>query len=554
MRRSFSAHLKYYLLFLAIDVGIYWELWNTYFQQDEWLIFGRAIWQLQHLPWSLLQFGAMHFYPMGNITWMILYKLFGLSAQYYAYIGLIFHALAAYLSFLLFERILKNKSQGLILSLLFLVSFPTKQAVVWFGAMHIVIGVTVFVFLYLLYLDHLRVQHRFSAKDTGILAVLFLVGFFYYEEAVILIPLTLLFVYFFWETKHRKKILRSVTRFLIILTVIVGIRFIAGLVIGEKVQFEKDNNLIMFCYNAISIFPKMVIQNIIELEHLWVFARKYTEFAFPAILSEGLTIERTVFEDVVFYLFIPIAFAIGFSYANLKKYQQKILLFSIVFIYLCALTLTPQTRRLYFLESRYLYLANFGVLLLLAMIYKGLRNGIHENGKYIKKIAVLFIILYGIYSYTNIQNKLKTYYIPLAKTRKEILHQIQLLYPTIGNNTVFYLRCKEQDDCIPNGLVVPFQSGFGQMLLVLYGRQKERLYAPFMESFYLWDMEAQDYRKIGNIGFGYFRDMTKIQELVRNGLVLPDDIIAFTYDRNQNIIEDISKEVRSQLLKTKMVN
>lgn len=142
---------------------------------------------------------------------------------------------------------------------------------------------------------------------------------------------------------------------------------------------------------------------------------------------------------------------------------------------------------------------------------------------------------------------MNTWYIPFSKERKPIVEQILKMYPEISENTVFYVKCRNKEDCIDT--VFPFQSGFGQMLLVLYGSKNERAYSPFLEGVFLWDPISEGYRKYDDTGFGYFRDLKKVGRLIVERKLLPDEVIALSYDRSENKVEDISKETRDNLTK-----
>ena len=165
-----------------------------------------------------------------------------------------------------------------------------------------------------------------------------------------------------------------------------------------------------------------------------------------------------------------------------------------------------------------------------------------------KTLIALSAVLFLGYSFVYIKNDIKKRFIPMAEERKSIIHQILTLYPSIPEKTVFYVTCKYEKDCISIPRVFTFQSGVGQMLLVLYG-SKEKNFVPFLGGLYLWDWDAESYRQIGNSGFGYFRDLEKVKQLIREQKISPMDVIALSYDHSMNKIYDISGETRKNLSK-----
>jgi len=93
---------------------------------------------------------------------------------------------------------------------------------------------------------------------------------------------------------------------------------------------------------------------------------------------------------------------------------------------------------------------------------------------------------------------------------------------------------------------MPFQSGFGQTLLIYYS-QNEKFPRDFYPGDFLWEIRSQGYQEHGDRGFGYFRDFDLMAKTIDEKSIPADSVIAFRYDSSSQKIEDISIEVRGRL-------
>ena len=247
-------------IFFCIDVIFFWNLWNTYFQQDEWLNIGRAIYQQQHLPWSVFSFNSVHFFPFNNLIWIGEYRLFGIDAHYYAFASILTHVIGAVCAYIFFKTLTKSTTAACILSTLLLISYPAKQVVVWYAVTGLVPAVSL-VFLYLTYL----IRHKdtsLSLKQFSVLGILFFVGMFFREEAAILIPLTFLYIVLFWRKENKKTVLKKTCYLLILMVVFILVRFFLEGINGENPVFEEGSRTIITAYNFLTVPPKMIIKAI----------------------------------------------------------------------------------------------------------------------------------------------------------------------------------------------------------------------------------------------------------------------------------------------------
>lgn len=535
--------LSLFSFFLVVGCVFYWGLWNTFFQQDEWLGFGQALYQTYHIG-DIFKISGIHFFPLGQLLWMLLFYLFGFHSVYYSITSLLLHALTTLVVFFLFKFFTKKSTISFFLAVLFAVSFPSRQVVVWSAVLTSLVPVALVIFVFFLVLIFFVKQKKMGIRENIILGVIFFIGTLLKEDIYILLPLFPAFLFLFTKDKI-PGIFRKSLPVLVCMLVIIVIRFIYGFSAPPTVNFEPSSHKSMIVYNVITTPMKMLVQNVIDAEDLWNIDIFYTKPAYPWLAGDGRTITTTIFDEIVLVFALPIFLFIGYAFAKLPKYEKKLLLFSLVWLVACALVISPQTRYLYALESRYIFIASFGFFLLVYTLFYSL---FFTKNNYLKMGAIILTVLsssiFLFYSFLSIQNRLQEFYIPTSLQRIAILQQIQKTYPTISKNTVFYVACGISS-C--NELILPFQSGVGQMLLVLYGSKDPTHYSPFMGDLFLWDWEAEGYKNIHGYGFGYFRTFTKLQTLVKKGSILPQDVKAFSYNPTTNKIKDISSTVQKSL-------
>lgn len=539
-------NISVFLIFLCITIFAFWGLWNTFFQQDEWLLFGRAIHQSQGLPFSFLDFAGNHFWPAGNAFWFLFYKVFGFNALYYSFVAILLHALVSFLVWRFINGFILNGRISFLLALLFSISFPAAQPVLWFAIPFFLFPAIIFLLLFLIYLEKCNDKRSLNKKNYLVLFLLFLASFIFREESMTLLLFLPIYILLFWKGNKRELMkpgLVLVTAIFVFILARIGLEAING----EHIIYEEGSRKLIILYNLISIPPKMIFQNFFDYVNFWWPASNwYAKLAFPWLSIDGNTVSKAVFEDLVFLLSIPFAALIGASFMKSSTKNKKIMIFSLFWIFVCSVILSFGGRRLQFLESRYLYLGSIGVILLLYSIISPL---VKISGRFRFLFVISLSVVYIgfiIYFYTGVRWWINDFYTPVAEQRKSVISQILKTYPKIQKNTIFFVQCK--NTCLSDDIILPFQSGVGQMLLVLYGSRNELDYGPFLGRYFLWDWQSQDYKKISDYGFGYFRDFKKLKNVYIKEHMKSEEIVAFSFDKSNNKIEDISDKIRKQLM------
>lgn len=544
--------LIFFLIFFAIDIVYFWGLWDTFFQQDEWYGFSNAIVALHTNIFSPLFAVDLHYVPMVYIMRLLTYEVFGLHAAYYAWLALILHSIVATLVYFFFKKLTKNKTASFLMTFLFLVSFPAKQSVVWMG--ETVIGQLPVALCVLLFFIALEAgKSSMNYKRSALLCLLFFLGLFFKEDAVILIPLVPVYLFLFWkkqDIKQTKKYLIPVALFITTFFVIdAGVHFFS-ITQNPQLHLEKTTSVKqMVAYNVVTVPFKMIVQNIIEYDQLQYLSFSYSHFAFPNLALQNAVVLTIVFENIIFFLAIFILSTVAVAFGSSNTQKKKLFVFALLWILVCSVPLSLQTRRIVELESRYLFLANIGVLLLGYCVISSIRFGGRLNSNFLKTIIglVLFCI-FAAYFYWGDRYTMESSYLAPSLLRKSIVSQLTAFYPTIPKDTTFYISCKSKSDCYP--LTLPFQSSVGEILTVIYSRGKEAGYTPLLSDSYLFDWKAQGYKKVNGYGFGYFTDENLLVQYVSKKRINVGSIISLQYDKEHNTLIDVTLQTRHEIIKT----
>ena len=133
----------------------------------------------------------------------------------------------------------------------------------------------------------------------------------------------------------------------------------------------------------------------------------------------------------------------------------------------------------------------------------------------------------------------------LGQLRQSILHKISDTYPTLPQKAVFYITSDAPYYGLPyEEPIVPFQSGFGQTLLVWYNARIDDLPACLFEHQYLYVLLSEDYKECGGRGFGYFRKPESFNQAIKKYELDPNNVIAFRFSSSTNSLLDVTEETR----------
>lgn len=154
----------------------------------------------------LFNHSAFYYRPILTVVLMLGYHIGGASPFVYHLISLTLHILAAFLVFLLFERLEYRKEISFLSALVFLVHPALTQAVAWVPGMNDSLAAVFFLASFIFFIDFTR---RKEAKHLGLSLFFFALSIFTKETALFALPILVFWVWIvdgrrriFWEDKR----------------------------------------------------------------------------------------------------------------------------------------------------------------------------------------------------------------------------------------------------------------------------------------------------------------------------------------------------------------
>lgn len=494
--RRNQTHVTLAILFL-ITIGVYWGVWYGYFQQDEWNGFSRIIISQKDGILSLIRFSGFHFTPLSIFFVSFLYALFGLNHVPYGIYSISMHALNVCSVFLLSQLMTKNRTIALLSALVFLVSYTPYQTVTWYAASMSFLPST------LLALVGLILFELYLQKNKTIFLVMSLIIIFlsagFRENTIVLL------LYFFIRSRQAR-----------ISVVITGLLYLCI----RFVPLLFTSKLTTVAPHVSTFIPTEILYQAITFIILYL-PRILIPTQIPLAIGQLLlgTEYRLAYNSILNIFYIGVWVFIIFFFKNLKKTQLIGNTIIFVFLSLLPLALIPRPN---IMEPRHFYLTSVGYSILMGALFY---QYIH------KKIAVVLFCLLLIGNVYFIRQEIAGV-IKTSNTRIHIIKNWLSLYPTIPSKTLF----------LTVGDPLGFQTGFGQMLMVMY-----RI-SPLLKDNFLAGMNEQGYKEEYDRGFGYFTSDELLLTAYCSHAVHPTNVFVVSYDKRNTILTDVSSIYRKALI------
>lgn len=543
--------MKNFLSSITITVVIilvFYKLFNGFFVQDEWHAFG------YHILLSSLDAGSFlkeiflasgfHYTPLTVLFIHLLFILFKISYPSYMGVSLFLHIITTLLFLVFAKNILGNFKLALLAAILFGVNSAGFQTTAWPVADIGTHGSTIFGFLSLIFF--LKFIKKKDIKTFAASLALLIVSLLFKENAIGFFLLMPAMLYLFGA-----RIKQDRFKFILYIFLIGFVYFIFRvLIFNETVHVLSQTSIGQSArnvvYNLFSVPVKSAVQSFVPSFQTYDIAHLLANF-FPKEITgdkgspvyESFVLKR-IFEGLNFVIFLIMLAICLICFKIADKRRKEIIIFCALFIFVNSLifVFAPEKMGIIFtIDSRNLYLIASGTILLLATLLSVVKN---------QKLTTISLLVYLALNTWWLNDQINTQ-VEESRVRKEILNQIQLNYPVIQQKSVFYT---ESDSSFyglsSNERILPFQSGFGQTLLVRYGLTQNIPYEYFRNDF-LWKITDQGYKEVGDTGFGYFRDFDLLVKTIRDNNIDPLSLIAFRYDSSDKNVYDISTEVQGRI-------
>ncbi len=547
------------IFYTALAFLVFGKLPFTFFLQDEWVIFGSALyWDKTKLTIIEQLFThhqqITHMIPFARFAALYEFKIFGLNFTPYGLVSIGLHVVNAVLVFWLANTLLKKKWISFLAGLFFLINFISSQAVVWVATTIGTVGSTTFALSSLIFYAKYVLGPKQKRVDLMVSLILFFISLGFHERTLFL------FIFFpiFWLVYQKNSIgnIRRVAMPLLFM-VITYISLRVFLIVFSQPALSESTaltgpSLSVFGIRLFSNSYKVFTQSFMVESFIIRVAEILVGLGYPQFVKNNTPdpfIVQSVGVDIIsflgFVLIIGICILLVHYFRNTKEFfLKKSIYLSLAFILLSSLPLMAISGKAgYFslVDGRYQYITSIGSSILLSLffywLYRALKK-LHLSALAILS-AIAFIGVHGFFIRTYLNSQVQ-----IGVVRKSILDKVSTTYPLLSRQAVFYI----ESDTAYYGLsdkILPFQTGLGQVLLVWYDFKGQRLPACMFQGQFLYQIVSEGYRECDGRGFGYFRNLSNLEKAVVEHNISSESIFAFRYNSATNELIDISDSVRA---------
>lgn len=530
----------------------YSNLFLTFYQQDEWRILGllkadglKALFPL-FSPLSLIGGGGR---LLSQPIHYIFYSLFPFQVAPFFIFAIIFHFLNSLLVFWIVKRLTYNKFLSIISSIFFATSSVSQQSVTWIAAMVQTTASGFFILLsillYIYFIENGKKKFLYFSITTA------LISYFFKESSIFLfavLPIIYLIfkkrISFFKLAKiHWPLVLYGIvavaTR---ILDLILNARGVASFVTSDTHYWQKFLSHLFFypleSLSQIFIYPSV----------MWYISEVFIKVNYQRLASSEIfpVIGETIAADLASITFSLLILCILFLiYLKTREYR-KIIIFSLLFIFLSFLPFAVLNKGNAYLDSRYFYNGIFGGAIIFALFInyiKDLLQNFKLNYKYTYALLLLFSFLFFFSQVRFIQKDINSQVL-ISTERKNFLSSVKNLYPKLPDNPIIYIT-GDSTFYAPNHRV-PLQQGPGFTFMVLYydtGVVPKEL----ITQNFLWDIQSQGYREVRGRGFGYFWDLQELKKEIKDKGLSKNQVIGLYYNGLTKSLINTTSNIRQQL-------
>lgn len=538
------------IILLTFATFLYGKVLNGFFQQDEWATFG---WYILHGNLNLintLKFlfapDVGHYNPFTNVIQYYLFNLWGLDYTKFAILGILLNDAVVVGVYLLAKKIFRdNIFNSFITALIFSSFVAGYQGVSWVVVNTATLAASLLgIISAILFCDFIK--NKKSVYLFFSITIL-LTSLLFKEITIGLFPLFFLIIFHLFHTKKlpSKYLSYILTPGILYLLLRISM-FFAPNPTNDSIVTKtlKPQDLI---YNISTIPFKSLSQIIIPQEILRNISRLISSTLLAKLSGTPETTRFDLF--VTFKVMEPLSIALALTIIVLtfiltrKRKKLRIISFlAIAWILFNSLiySFSPGTNSILTLvDSRNMYFPSIGAAFLIITLLQTFKK------KYIKYSILVLILIVNIYLLNKTLNNLSTE----GNIRKKILNQISQDHQTLPKKTIFFIESDSSFYGLPEDVkILPFQSGFGQTLLVWY-YPRQKFPTDFFKDNFLWELKAQGYKEENGIGFGYFRDLDLLKVFVRQNKFNLDNVIGYSYNSKNQTLTGITKDLDKELMK-----
>ncbi len=555
-------HLFSLFIVIIAAIGTYWELPKTFFQQDEWQTLSTITYYynkgISGVIKSFLPADAFsHFNPLAAIFPWFEYILYYTNFSSYAWQSIILHIVNSVLLYTFVFFWFKRKGIAFVAALFFAVNSIPHQAVTWVVNTNSYEVSTIFILLSLLFFQQFVSEKRHRRMHIFFSIGLLFISLLFHENGIFLFLFYPLIVLLQQKLERKKllPILSTVMAVFVFIFFLIRVPFFFGFLHRLPAITDITHPPIMvYPYRIVSYIFKSLAGSVIPERNLIFVSEQVTRLAYPQFLTPDNLPNPYVAQSIVFDMMsyvITIFFACLIIFfirlTQQKKFVERIV-WSLIFILTSILPygfVLGKAGYASILEPKFFYVASIGVSMLIALIIASLVQRFSGRRIFITGIYFLYglYILFHVFSVRTYLDNLKK----ISVQRKAFLTTIQSSYQRLPQQVIFFTQSDTAYYGMPDTEKnLPVQVGFGKMLMVWY-QKKEQFPSCLYEDHFLLDLLSQGYRYCDGRGFGYFRQYDKLLATLKENKLLPEDVIAYSWNGKTQKFTSITGDIRRKL-------
>ena len=530
------------------------KMFYGFFQQDEWLSFSLRFLYDNSGIFNIVKNAFIpsvgHFQPFNELVLQLLFSVFKLNYIDYAGVSIFLHITNVILVYIFIKRITSNRYLAFLTAVLFGINASSYQSTSWVLADVGIHMSTIFIILSLI--------NIFDFVNTKTVKYLYLsitfltISLMFKEIGLGLFALLPIIILFFGKLDFRAK-KRAIFYILIVGGSYFLLRFVmiympvAYLKTSLTFQSQPEKYVI---YNLLLLPFLAFTQSIIPSDLLIEFLKKLAIFSNSFSIETLNSISFNSFLEGQVLSIVCVSVSLILILIGLLIYlkNKKIILARYVFLGILLVgvsspifALSPErSGMICVLDSRNLYIPVLGSsIFIVVSLFLILKQNIRKTG-----LILLPLLLINMYILFNRVNGISQ----VGMVRRSILQKVSEMIPVFPRKTIIYTESdKSFYGLSEKERILPFQSGFGQTLLIWYF-DKQKLPKEFLENKFLWELTSEGYKEFQGIGFGYFRNFESLVEAINKNNLSSENVSAFSYNSETGEVRNTTDEIRGRIL------
>ncbi len=553
------------VFFVLLSILFYRNIFNGYFQSDEWFYFSQFLPILNGLGGlyvalikSITETGVIsgggHMTPIYTLIWYLHNLFFKLNYFPYIFISVLVHGVNGALLFSWVYSLTKRISISMVAGIFFVTSFAHFQAVTWVMA-YIPTVYSVFFLLISLLLLTQSLSGQLIGKRKLIASLIFLIlAILTKETAVVGLVIYIMLILIL----KKSSFIPLLFKWLVPISIAyILFRFVLSAVVERSsvALLDKLPPLDLNIFRAIVYPIRIMALSFVPVPQILKLSDNFSKFAYPSFDINSGAQQRVIqgpVSDIFLLLFgvliIFTAIKIGRG-RNLHRKEMWIVYMSLVIVLTCALplllisTYAPWWGFSIFIDPRHIYIGSIGAGILFAFLFSTISSSL---SKYISKGVIhglLFVILLTwMWANYNLLQAQIAEDVKVGRMRQTVIASLLNSVKVLPENAIFLVE--SQNSYYGFSHIPPFQTNLGQIIAVQYFNKGQIEKAFVTDLYFSKGIEVQGVISHEGHSFGYYFNQNALLRDILNKKILPQNIVAFTWDENTNTLKNNSIEKR----------